>query len=252
STQITATTPAHAAGVVNVVVTNSNGQSGTLTNGYTYTASPAPTAISPTSGTTSGGTPVTISGTNFASGATVTFGGTSATSVVVVSSTTITATTPAHAAGVVNVVVTNSNGQSGTLTNGYTYTASPAPTSISPTSGTTSGGTPVTISGTNFASGATGTFGGTASTNVVVVSSTTITATTPAHAAGAVNVVVTNSNGQSGTLTNGYTYTASPAPTSISPTSGTTSGGTPVTISGTNFASGATVTFGGTAANNVV
>ena len=64
---------------------------------------------------------MTISGTNFASGATVTFGGTSATSVVVVSSTTITATTPAHAAGVVNVVVTNNNGQSGTLTNGYTY-----------------------------------------------------------------------------------------------------------------------------------
>src|SRR6202035_466621 len=124
STQITATTPAHAAGVVNVVVTNSNGQSGTLTNGYTYTASPAPTSISPTSGTTSGGTPVTISGTNFASGATVTFGGTAANNVVVVSSTTITATTPAHAAGAVNVVVTNSNGQSGTLTNGYSYTSS--------------------------------------------------------------------------------------------------------------------------------
>ncbi len=252
STTITATTPAHAAGAVNVVVTNSNGQSGTLTNGYTYTAAPAPTSISPTSGTTSGGTPVTISGTNFVSGATVTFGGTAATNVVVVSSTTITATTPAHAAGAVNVVVTNSNGQSGTLTNGYTYTAAPAPTSISPTSGTTSGGTPVTISGTNFVSGATVTFGGTAATNVVVVSSTTITATTPAHAAGAVNVVVTNSNGQSGTLTNGYTYTAAPAPTSISPTSGTTSGGTPVTISGTNFVSGATVTFGGTAATNVV
>jgi hypothetical protein len=252
SAEITATTPAETAGTVNVVVTNSNGQNGTLTNGYTYTASPAPTSISPTSGTTSGGTPVTISGTNFASGATVTFAGTAATNVVVVSSSEITATTPAEAAGVVNVVVTNSNGQSGTLTNGYTYTASPAPTSISPTSGTTSGGTPVTISGTNFASGATVTFGATAATNVVVVTSTTITATTPAHAAGAVSVVVTNSNGQSGTLTNGYTYTASPAPTSISPTSGTTSGGTPVTISGTNFASGATVTFGATAATNVV
>jgi hypothetical protein len=170
---------------------------------------PAPTAISPISGPTSGGTPVTISGTNFVSGARVTFGGTAATNVVVVSSTSITATTPAQAAGAVNVVVTNSNGQSGTLTDGYTYTASPAPTSISPTSGTTSGGTSVTISGTNFASGATVTFGGTAATNVVVVSSTSITATTPAHAAGAVNVVVTNSNGQSGTLTNGYSYTSS-------------------------------------------
>jgi hypothetical protein len=96
---------------------------------------PAPTAISPTSGTTSGGTPVTISGTNFASGATVTFGGTAATNVVVVSSTTITATTPAKAAGVVNVVVTNSNGQSGTLTNGYTYTSSGTITFVQVASG---------------------------------------------------------------------------------------------------------------------
>jgi hypothetical protein len=42
---------------------------------------------------------------------------------------------------------------------------------------------------------------------VTVVSSTSITATTPAHAAGAVSVVVTNTDAQSGTLTNGYTYT---------------------------------------------
>ena len=49
---------------------------------------------------------MTITGTNFASGATVTFGGTAATSVVVVNGTTITATTPAHAAGAVTVTVT--------------------------------------------------------------------------------------------------------------------------------------------------
>jgi hypothetical protein len=43
-----------------------------------------------------------------------------------------------------------------------------------------------------------------------VVSATSITATTPAHAVGAVNVVVTNSDGQSSLpLTNGYTYTSS-------------------------------------------
>jgi hypothetical protein len=65
----------------------------------------------------------------------------------------------------------------------------------------------VTITGTGFQSGATVTFGGTAATNVTVVSSTSITATTPAHAAGAVNVVVSDSGG-SGTLTNGFTYTA--------------------------------------------
>ncbi len=42
-----------------------------------------------------------------------------------------------------------------------------------------------------------------------MVSATSITATTPAHAAGAVNVVVTNTDAQSGTLTNGYTYSSS-------------------------------------------
>src|SRR4029077_17234158 len=49
----------------------------------------------------------------------------------------------------------------------------------------------------------------TPATAVNVVGSTSITATTPAHAAGAVNVVVTNTDAQSGTLTNGYTYTTS-------------------------------------------
>ena len=58
----------------------------------------------------------------------------------------------------------------------------------------------MTITGTGFLAGATVTLGGTAATNVTVVNSTTITATTPAHAAGAVNVVVRNTDGQSGTL----------------------------------------------------
>ena len=84
---------------------------------------PAVTAISPTSGSANGGTAVTITGTGFLSGASVKLGGTAATGVTVVSSTSITATTPAHAAGAVSVVVTNPEGQSGTLANGYTYNA---------------------------------------------------------------------------------------------------------------------------------
>ena len=73
--------------------------------------------------------------------------------------------------------------------------------------GPAAGGTSVTITGTGFLAGATVSLGGTAATNVNVVSSTSITATTPAHAAGAVSVVVTNTDAQSGSLTNGYTYT---------------------------------------------
>ena len=216
STTITATTPAHAAGAINVVVTNSDTQSGTLTQGFTYTtvSNPAPTltGVSPASGTAAGGTAVTISGTGFQAGATVSLGGTPATGVTVMNSTTITATTPAHAAGVVNVIVTNSDTQSGTLTQGFTYTAVSNPTpmlsGISPASGTAAGGTAVTITGTGFLAGATVSLGGTPAAGVTVVSSTTITATTPAHAAGAADVVVSNAEQHAGTLPNGYTYTS--------------------------------------------
>lgn len=87
----------------------------------------------------------------------------------------------------------------------------PTVTSASPNSGPVGGGTSVTITGTNFSAGATVKFDTAFATNVNVVSSTSITATTPAHAAGPVNVVVTNTNGQSGTLTSGFSYASAPA-----------------------------------------
>jgi len=112
-------------------------------------------------------------------------------------------------------------------------TVPPAVSSVSPNSGSTAGGTAVTITGTNFAAGATVTFGGTATTNVIAVNSTTITATTPAGSAGAVTVTVTVS-GQSGSLTSGFTYVTSlagsPTVAGVSPNSGSTAGGTAVTI----------------------
>jgi len=86
----------------------------------------------------------------------------------------------------------------------------PAPTvtGVNPNNGPAAGGTAITISGTNFVAGATASLGGAAATNVVVVNSTTITATTAAHAVGAVTVTVTNPDTQSGSLANGYTYNA--------------------------------------------
>jgi hypothetical protein len=85
--------------------------------------------------------------------------------------------------------------------------AAPTVTSVAPATGLAAGSTPVTVSGTNFQAGATVTFGGVAATGVIVVNSTTITCTTPAGAAGAVNVVVRNPDAQTGTLVNGFTYT---------------------------------------------
>src|SRR5262249_59535522 len=100
--------------------------------------------------------------------------------------------------------------------------------------------------------GATVSSGGRSATNVNVHGSTTETAVPPVHASGVVNVVVTNPDSQSSTSVNGFSYASAPAPaptvTSISPASGPTTGGTPITISGTGFVSGATVKLGGTAA----
>ncbi len=234
STTITATTAAHAAGAVNVVVTNPDAQSDTLTNGYTYTAvNPAPTvsSISPAAGTVNGGTPISIVGTGFIAGATATLGGSAATGITVVSSTLITATSPAHSAGAVAVVVTNPDTQSGSKLNGFTYTApSPAPTvsAINPISGSSTGGTSVIITGTGFLTGATVSLGGTAATGSTVNSSTSLTAVTAAHAAGVVNVVVTNSDSQSGSLTSGYTYTSVSSSLGLSVPAGDSSSATVV------------------------
>src|SRR6185503_12662273 len=88
---------------------------------------PLVTAISPNSGSINGGTLVNITGSRFTSGATVSLGGSLATNITVMSSSFIIATTSAHSAGTVNVVVTNPDGQSGTFANAYTYSSAPPP-----------------------------------------------------------------------------------------------------------------------------
>jgi hypothetical protein len=156
---------------------------------------------------------VTISGSAFAQGATVTIGGSSATNVVFVNSGTLTAISGAHAAGLADVTVTNADLQAGTLSNAFTYVAAapPAVTSIVPSSGSTFGGTPVTIVGTGFGSGAAVTIGGQPATNVSFVNSTTLVATTAAGSAGTVDVVLTNPDSQNATLSNAFTYTSTPS-----------------------------------------
>jgi formylglycine-generating enzyme required for sulfatase activity len=175
---------------------------------------PAPTvsSVSPTSGSTLGGTAITITGMNLTGASSVTVGGVAATSVVVVSPTSITAVTPAGTAGAKTIAVTTAGGTA-TLTNGFTYVV-PAPTvsSVSPASGTTAGGTAITITGTALTGASSVTMGGVAATSVVVVSSTSITAVTPAGAAGAKNVAVTTAGGTA-TVTGGFTYQSIIVPT---------------------------------------
>ncbi len=255
---ITAKTPAHPLGIVDVIVTNPDGQADTLFSGFEFvlTGPLVVTSIRPGVGSESGGTPVTITGSTFRIGSTVTFGDMAGIDVAVLSSLAIRAVTPAHPLGTVDVIVTNPDGQTDTLFNGFEFIVPPPPvvTSISPTSGLELGGTSVTITGSNFRIGATVTFGDMAATDVVVVASNRITALTPGHPVGTVDVILTYPDGQTDTLFNAFEFIVPPplVVTSIRPGVGSESGGTLVTITGSNFGIGATVTFGDMAAIDVV
>src|SRR5262249_37884452 len=126
--------------------------------------------------------------------------------------------------------------------------AGPTVASISPDRGVVTGGTSVSITGTNFLAGALVFFGSVRAQTVTVSSGTHIQAVTPPAAAGAGDVTVQNPDNQSAKLVAAFTYDPShggaPTISAISPNSGPP--GTQVIITGTNFESAATVTFGST------
>jgi uncharacterized protein YjdB len=230
-------------GSENVTVTTSGGAS----NAEPYAYSPAPTitGLVATAGPIGGGNTVTIAGTGFvANSSVVKFGGSSATSVMVLSATQISAVVPAGSAGNVSVTVMTPNGTSNPVT--YTYVLAPALSGLSPNAGPRAGGQMVTITGTGLTGATAVTFGTAAAASFTIMSDATIVATTP-PGPGPVSVTVSNPGGSSNALP--YTYLApAPAIISLSPTTGTS--GTPVVISGTDFEAVSGVSFGGTAASS--
>jgi hypothetical protein len=219
ATQAQAFTPPRAAGTYDVTVTTAGGTSA-LGSGdrYTYTAASAPTVTSlgTTSGSTAGGTSVTITGTNFTGASAVYFGGVPATSFTVNSATSITAVSPSQAAGTVDVTVLTPTGTSAVNSGDqFTYTAAAAPsvTGLSLTSGSTGGGTVVSISGSGF-TGATAVNFGSVAAAFTVQTDGWITATAPPQAAGTIDVTVMTPSGTSSTgPADQFTYTAAAAPT---------------------------------------
>src|SRR5579883_2377833 len=140
---------------------------------------PTITSITPASGPSAGNTSVTVTGTGFDAKTVVLIGGRALLSPSLAQGTTITGETPPGSPGQVDVVVTNGGGTA-TLTGAFTYTTHvPTITSISPNSGTTGGGTFVTIVGTGFVAGTTATVGGVSLAGLTVVSATTSTGSTP-------------------------------------------------------------------------
>ena len=247
-----------AAGVVDVTVENLDGATATLSDAFTYTEKPAPeiTSISPNSGFEAGGESVTITGENFQSTATVTFGGNEAKVTKRTSTTSIVVTVPAGIEGKVDVEVTNPDGKTATEVEGYEYISEasivlPAPeiTNVSLLSGNEAGGDLVYIDGKNFQENLIVTFGDNEAQLLNYYSANRIRVKVPAGTPGEVKIKVTNPDGQSAEYTELYEYIATepdPAPivTSVSALSGTEAGGEIVYIEGENFQKDLTVTFG--------
>ncbi|MGA8726755.1 MAG: IPT/TIG domain-containing protein [Acidimicrobiales bacterium] len=204
SGSITVTVPtAASAGTVTVTVTTPGGSA---TGSYTYQDPPTVTTVNPPAGPIGGGNSVTITGTNLDNASSVTFGANAA-AITSDTSGSSTVTVPAGAStGPVTVTVTTPGGSA---TGSYTYVNGPIVTSIFPTSGPTIGGTSVTITGSGFTGATAVDFGSNAATGVMVTSDTSITATSPAGAAGTVGVTVTTPVGTSTpSAASGFTYIA--------------------------------------------
>lgn len=259
---IRCTTPAHVAGTVDIHVQLSLlglplTQLLTLTNGYTYVLPPTMTSVAPNTGASVGGTIVVITGNHFRSGMKAKFGPNFGTGLIVNSATQLTVTTPAGPVGPVDVAVLNPENEAATLLGGFTYTGppvvNPTITSVNPTHGPQSGGTPVVINGTGFQSGALLTICG-KSVAISTLTATSLAATMPACDPGAVTITITNPDG--GTVSAGGLLTSDPTSTptitAIAPISGNPAGGTPVVISGTGYQLGATVTIGCGSASSIV
>jgi hypothetical protein len=159
------------------------------------------TSVTPTIAAAETSTTIFINGTGFQTGASVTLGG-PATSATVLSSRSISASTPLRGDGLADVVVTNPDGRSARLPGALTY-ATLGLKSVSPATGII--GTWLRVSGVGFLVGVQGAIDGT-DTRVILENSGSLFALAPPHAPGTVDLKVTNPDGRSATLRQGFTY----------------------------------------------
>ncbi|MEU9091604.1 IPT/TIG domain-containing protein [Streptomyces sp. NPDC087901] len=206
---------------------------------------PTISTINPTQGPTTGGTTVTLTGTGMTGSTAVRFGSTNATSFTINSATQITAVSPPRTAGAAAVTVVHPTGNSNSVTYTYVVAQVPVVTGVAPSSGPTSGGTGVTLTGTGFTGATAVTFAGIPATSYTVNSATQITAVTPAGIAGAAAVTVTTPGGTS-TPDAFFFYAAPPALTGAGPALGPTTGGVVVTLTGSDLLNASAVRFGST------
>lgn len=177
----------------------------TLQDGrITIVAPLAVTSVSPSFGSSAGGTALTITGSHFTDDCQVSVGGLPLADVTVVDANTITGTTPPHASGLVGVTITNAYSSS-SLPNTFMYIATPVIDSVQPALG--SGGEEITINGSHFTtlSDTTVHFGDTPSPQILEVTTTAIRCIMPACSVlNAWTEIRVTTSGGTDTLPEGY------------------------------------------------
>jgi alpha-tubulin suppressor-like RCC1 family protein len=214
---------------------------------------PTVTSVSPALGPAGGGTTVTIAGDNFEEATSVRFGTAQAASFTVDSPTSITATAPpGH--GAVDVTVTTPSGTSPpSAADRFTFQLAPTVVKLSLKAGPASGGSKVTLTGSEFTGATAVKFGGVDATEYTVVSATSITAVVSPHIGGTVDVTVSNVGGSSALSSKDH-FRFQPIVEAVTPNTGSISGGASVTVTGQGFAVGTTATsfkFGKTKSKSV-
>ena len=256
---VTITPPADTGDIgkkLDVIAINPSGEAAVLPDGFAYDP-PAPVVddVDPPVGSTVDPTPILVTGAYFSTdngGPMVLIDDAPATDVAVVAPGLLTAVAPTHAAGfttlaVVNIGADGDESRSNAFPFVYVAPEGAAPTisAVAPSIGDIGGGAAVTIDGSGFVDGALVRFGGSLAQSVIVADEATILCVAPPGLGdGAVDVIVTNLDGQSAVAPDAFTY-ETPAPVVLLATPDTVStlGGTRVALQGSGFRPGASATF---------
>jgi hypothetical protein len=251
-------------GTRSVTVTAADGRSATCAGCFTVTAAPSITDVSPNQISPGAKATVTITGANFAPGVkvTVSASGTAITSTTVRNSTTLLVGLSAASGaspGPRDLTITNPADGGSTICRGcFTVTGPPVVAEVSPA--VLGGGAQitVTVTGANFAAGARLSVVGTGVTvltqNGVDAAHLTATLSVAAAAtAGVRTITVTNPNGGKGSCATCFAVATAPTVTGLTPATFARGSTTAVTITGTGFQPGATVSLStGVSVQNVV
>jgi hypothetical protein len=248
ATRIEAIVPHLPAGDVAIEVVNPDGQSDRLEAALKLAVPPAVGELSPSIGTVKGGTEVVLTGFGFEEGCSAHFGAAAA-EVVFESATRIRVTTPPHPGeGSVDVAVKNPTGLHHHLRGAFFFkTPAPRIDTVTPATGSNTGGSRLTVRGSDFGEGCEVIVCGLPAI-VEYKSPEEIEVTTPAVARdGLVDLRVQNRDGQLYLAEKVFRYIAPllpPVLTAVSPAAGSVLGGLKVGLFGDDFHEECTVRFG--------